>query len=415
MSQPVLRDARTAGGTVGERRRMIVTGAEQELHWLALLMVPGLGPRRARLLLERFGSPQAVFQASRSELESLGLPGSLAQSIASGCSFEEAALQHEKARAAGATIIPFFDERYPRLLREILDPPIVLFARGKLEVLQAPMLAVVGTRRPTPYGRAVAEHLARDLAQAGLVIVSGMARGIDTAAHQGALAAGAPTVAVFGCGLNHIYPVENRKLAEEIATKGLLVSEFPFDTPAHPQNFPIRNRVISGMSWGVLVVEGAQYSGSAITARLALEQGREVFAVPGNITSKMSWGPNLLIKQGAKLVQEANDVLEELPTEVRLQLRFCPVLQPGPHGVSDGAQETGAGQRPSIELGPLTETASKLLNLLKVDEPVHLDWLLDQLQPISTSEVVATLFELELRGLARQLAGRKFVKVWGGD
>ena len=178
---------------------------------------------------------------------------------------------------------------------------------------------MVGTRRPTPYGLAAAERLSADLARAGLTIVSGMARGIDTAAHKGALSAGGDTVAVLGCGVDVVYPSENRKLAAELAAKGLIVSEFAMGATAFPQNFPIRNRIISGMSAGVLVVEGAQYSGSAITAKLALDQGREVFAVPGNITSKMSWGPNLLIKQGAKLVQDWNDVIVELPAEVRRQ------------------------------------------------------------------------------------------------
>ena len=205
-------------------------------------------------------------------------------------------------------------------LREIFDPPILLFARGRVELLQSIVLAVVGTRRPTPYGLAVAERLSADLSHAGLTIVSGMARGIDTAAHKGALAAGGDTIAVLGCGVDVVYPSENRKLAAELAVKGLIVSEFPMGTVAFPQNFPIRNRIISGISLGVLVVEGAQYSGSAITAKLAMDQGREVFAVPGNITSKLSWGPNLLIKQGARLVQDWNDVVAELPAESRRHL-----------------------------------------------------------------------------------------------
>ena len=221
---------------------------------------------------------------------------------------------------AGAEVVTIGDPRYPQPLREIFDPPILLFARGRVELLQSLMLGVVGTRRPTPYGLAVAERLSGDLAHAGLTIVSGMARGIDTAAHKGALAAGGDTVAVLGCGVDVVYPSENRKLAAEIAAKGLIVSEFPMGATAFPQNFPIRNRIISGMSLGVLVVEGAQYSGSAITAKLAMDQGREVFAVPGNITSKLSWGPNLLIKQGARLVQDWNDVVAELPPESRRHL-----------------------------------------------------------------------------------------------
>ncbi len=218
------------------------------------------------------------------------------------------------------SLVALPDPRYPARLREIFDPPVVLFARGRIELLGSVMLGVVGTRRPTPYGPAVTERLAADLARAGLTIVSGMARGIDTAAHKGALSVGGDTVAVLGCGVDLVYPSENRKLAAELEEKGLVVSEFPMGAPAYPQNFPIRNRIISGMSAGVVVVEGAQYSGSAITARLAMDQGRELFAVPGNVTSKMSWGPNLLIKQGAKLVQEWNDVVAELPPQDRRRL-----------------------------------------------------------------------------------------------
>src|SRR5579871_2000950 len=293
---------------------------EEERHWLALLLVPSLGTRTAAKLLKRFNTPQGIFRASRTELESEGVSGAVAQSIASGCTFEDAAAQQEKIRNAGAVLITMKDPRYPPLLREIFDPPTLLFARGRTELLQTIMLGVVGTRRPTPYGLAAAERLSADLANAGLTVVSGMARGIDSAAHKGALGAGGDTVAVLGCGVDIVYPSENRKLSAELAAKGLIISEFPMGATAFPQNFPIRNRVISGMSVGVLVVEGAQYSGSAITAKLAMDQGREVFAVPGNITSKLSWAPNLLIKQGARLVQDWNDVVSELPAESRRHL-----------------------------------------------------------------------------------------------
>src|SRR3954454_1971271 len=196
-----------------------------------------------------------------------------------------------------------------------------MFALGKPELLSSPSIAVVGTRRPTPYGIAASERLSADLAKAGLTITSGMARGIDTAAHRATLSEEGSTIAVLGCGVDVLYPSENRRLYEEIGHKGLLISEFPMGAPAYPQNFPIRNRIVSGLSLGVIVVEGAQHSGSAITAKLAMDQGREVFAVPGNITSPMSWGPNLLIKSGgAKLVQEWTDVIEELPAPVRRKL-----------------------------------------------------------------------------------------------
>src|SRR5262245_21384342 len=264
---------------------------EEELHWLALKLIPGLGTRTSGKLLERLRSPQAVFRASRTELEAAGVSGAVAQSIASGVTFDDAAAQQEKMRAAGAELVTIGDPRYPRLLREIFDPPVELFVRGKVELLQSVALGVVGTRRPTPYGLAVAERLSADLAHAGLTIASGMARGVDTAAHKGALAAGGDTIAVLGCGVDIVYPSENRKLAGDIAARGLILSEFAMGATAFPQNFPIRNRIISAISLGVMVVEGAQYSGSAITAKLAMDQGREVFAVPGNVTSKQSWGP----------------------------------------------------------------------------------------------------------------------------
>jgi DNA processing protein len=387
-----------------------VLSQEEELHWLALKLVPGLGTRTSKRLLDRFRSPQAIFRASRTELEGVGVSGAVAQSIVSGCVFEDAATQQEKVKESGAVLVTIGDPRYPAPLREIYDPPVLLFARGRLELLESIMLGIVGTRRPTPYGLAVAERLAGDLARAGLTIVSGMARGIDTAAHKGALSAGGNTVAVLGCGVDVVYPSENRKLAAELAAKGLLISEFPMGSIAFPQNFPIRNRIISGMSAGVLVVEGAQYSGSAITAKLAMDQGREVFAVPGNITSKLSWGPNLLIKQGAKLIQDWNDVVAELPGESRRHL-----IEQGREKIlgegvaSDGRQPASLVDGLGPEFGPI---ARRTLEALKVDAAVHLDDLLELVQDTSTSELIAALFELEMLGLVKQLPGKNFVKVW---
>lgn len=384
---------------------------EDELHWLALTLVPGLGARKAGQLIERFRSPQAVFRASKTELEACGIGGAVAQSISSGCSFEDAVAQQEKMLETGTVVVPISDPRFPEKLREIYDPPVVLFVRGRVELLGSLMLGVVGTRRPTPYGVAVAERLAADLARAGLTIVSGMARGIDTSAHKGALAAGADTVAVLGCGVDVVYPSENRKLAGDLALKGLVLSEFPMGAPAYPQNFPVRNRIISGMSAGIMVVEGAQYSGSAITARLAIDQGREVFAVPGNVTSKMSWGPNLLIKQGAKLVQEWNDVVAELPVEERRRLIAAGQSRILSEGGGSSA-ESGGGRQASLDLGPSAELGKKILELLKVDSATHLDDLLERLGDGSSSETIAALFELEMLGLVRQLPGKNFVKVW---
>lgn len=372
--------------------------AEQLLHWLALRLTPGLGARKTTLLLERFGSPEAIFRASPSELEAAGLAGSVARSLASGCSFEDAAEQQERLKATGTQVVAFTDPNYPPQLRQIYDPPPLLFAQGHLELLDTVMVAMVGSRRPSTYGMVAAEHLAIDLAKAGVTVSSGMAKGIDTAAHLGALEAGGGTCAVFGCGLDIIYPAENRKLAARIAAEGLLLSEFPLGTPAHPQNFPIRNRIVSGLSDGVVVVEGVQYSGSLITARLALDQNKEVFAVPGNITSKLSFGPNLLLKQGAQLVQSATDILDGLSWETRSKLARQAELP----------LEESSGEEP----GPMDGIASQILSFLRVDTPMHLDSLLEHLLDCSPSEVIATLFELELRGRVRQLPGRSYVKVW---
>jgi DNA processing protein len=387
-----------------------VVSREEELHWLALKLIPGLGARTSNKLLERFRTPVAIFRASRTELEAAGVSGAVAQSIASGCTFEDAVVQQEKLAQGGVELVTIGDPRYPQLLREIFDPPIVLFAKGRVELLKSLGLGVVGTRRPTPYGIAVAERLSGDLAHAGLTIVSGMARGIDTSSHKGALAAGGDTVAVLGCGVDIVYPAENRKLYAEIAAKGLVVSEFAMGSTAFPQNFPIRNRIISGLSVGVLVVEGAQYSGSAITAKLAMDQGREVFAVPGNITSKASWGPNLLIKQGAKIVQDWNDVVVELPAESRRHL-----IEKGRGKLLGGTGESAQPGQASLlnEAGPqLDGAARRALEVLAVDAATHLDDLLEKIGDTSPSEVIAALFELEMLGLVKQLPGRNFVKVW---
>jgi DNA processing protein len=384
---------------------------EDSLHWLALRLAPGLGARRISLLLERFRTPQAIFRASPAELEAAGVSPALARSITSGISFDDAATQNEKMREAGAHLITLADSRYPDPLRSIFDPPPLLFARGRAELLSSVSIGVVGTRHPTPYGNAAAERLAADLARAGMTIVSGMARGIDTAAHKAALSVEGATIAVLGCGVDVVYPSENRKLAADIASKGLIISEFPMGATAFPQNFPIRNRIISGLSAGILVIEGAQYSGSAITARLAMDQGREVFAVPGNITSKMSWGPNLLIKQGAKLVQDWNDVVAELPQPAQRRL-----IDEGRQRLLNqglGTTSESSAKSPASEVAePHKQAAQRILGHLKPDQVTHLDTLVESVEGCSPSEIIAALFELEILGLARQLPGRNFVKVW---
>jgi DNA processing protein len=383
---------------------------DDHLHWLALRMTPGLGTRKAGQLIGVFRSPQAIFRASRSELESAGISAAVAQSIASGCAFDEAITQHQKLIEAGAVLIPLPDPRYPPRLRDIFDPPPVLFAKGRVDLLQTLMLAVVGTRRPTSYGTIAAERLAKDLSAAGLTIVSGMARGIDTAAHRATLDSGGDTIAVFGCGVDEVYPAENRKLAMEIAEKGLVLSEFPMGTPAYPQNFPVRNRIVSGLGAGVLVVEGSEYSGSGITAKLAVEQNREIFAVPGNITSKMSWGPNLLIKQGAKLVQEWNDVVVELRPEDRRRLVDQCRNRLNLNEIAGSA--TSGGGAASDFVGVPNRVGKEVLAALSLDAPVLLDRLIETLPGHSSSEIIAALFELELSGLVRQLPGKSFLKVW---
>jgi len=371
------------------------------LEWLALTLTQGLGPTRCRKLVEHFGTPEAVFRASLTELESTGIQVVSAQSIATGKSGELAREEIANAAGAGVTVISIDDPSYPPRLREIYDPPLILYVRGSPEVLPEPGIAVVGTRHPTPYGSGMAERLSCDLAIQGLVIVSGMARGVDTASHRGAISAKGKTIAVLGTGVDVIYPKENSRLSEQIiALGGALISEFRLGTFAAPQNFPIRNRIISGMSVGVLVVEAAEYSGTRITARCALEQNRDVFAVPGNVTNKNSWGPNTLIKQGAKLVATWEDVWEDLSAEVRL------ALTPPPSPESEG--DSTASLFPNEGLPPHEK---RILSLLKQDESTHIDELVERLEKeMSSSEIFAALFELELAGKVRQMPGKNFVK-----
>src|SRR6202158_5409259 len=260
----------------------------QSTYWLALALTRGLGPTRIRKLIEHYGTAERVFQASLTELEATGMRAVSAQSLATGKSLELAQQECGKAVEARARIISLRDPEYPARLKEIYDPPVILFVKGNVEVLAQPGIAMVGTRHPTPYGSGMAERLSTDLAPRGLVIISGMARGIDTASHRGAIAAKGKTVAVLGTGIDVMYPKENTRLAEQIvALGGALISEFPVGTLPAPQNFPIRNRIISGTSAGVLVVEAAEYSGTRITSRAALEQNRAVYAVPGNVTTRI--------------------------------------------------------------------------------------------------------------------------------
>ena len=374
--------------------------SQQASCWLALALTPGLGPTRVRKLIEHFGNPENVFRASLTELEATGMQSVSAQSLATGKSLELAQQQWAKAIEVGAKIITLGDPEYPLRLKEIYDPPVVLFVRGDVEILSRPGIAVVGTRHPTPYGTGMAERLSTDLVVHGLVIISGMARGVDSAAHRGTLAARGKTVAVFGTGIDVMYPKENTRLAEQIlALGGALISEFPIGTFAAPQNFPIRNRIISGMSVGVLVVEAAEYSGTRITARCALEQNRDVYAVPGNVTNKGSWGPNTLIKQGAKLVATWEDVWEDLPADVQAALTPA---------ANESSESQTASLFPDETISPHER---RILSMLKPDESTHIDERVERLEPeLSSSEIFAALFELELNGKVKQLPGKNFVK-----
>jgi DNA processing protein len=381
------------------------TGQEKlEAHaaeWLALLLTPGLGPTKARRLVEFFGGIEAVFRASLTELEATGIQAVSAQSLGTGRSLELAQEEMVRAAAAGAAVVTQDDPAYPAQLKQIYDPPIALYVRGDVGTLALPGIAVVGTRHPTPYGLGMAERLACDLAARGLVIFSGLARGVDAAAHRGAIGAKGKTVAVFGTGVDVTYPKENGRLVDQfLALGGAVITEFPMATFAAPQNFPIRNRIISGISIGVLVVEAAEYSGTRITSRCALEQNREVFAVPGNVTNKNSWGPNTLIKQGAKLVATWEDVWEELAAAVRLR------LEP-----ASGA-ESSAGQTASLFMeSDLPPHEKKIYVLLRADEATQIDEIVERLEPeLSSSEIFAALFELELAGKVRQLPGKNFVR-----
>jgi DNA processing protein len=371
--------------------------ADQYLGWLALALTPGLGARMAGRLLRALGSPEAIFQASLTELEAHHLPAAVAQAIHSRQPMSAAAKELAQAQQEGARLLTWDEPQYPRLLREIYDPPPLLYVHGNAELLARHSVAIVGTRRPTPYGAQMAERLARDLAERGLMIASGLARGIDFCAHQGALAvSNGATIGVLGCGIDIVYPKENRKLFAQMIDRGAIITEFPIGAFPAPQNFPMRNRVIAGLALGVVVVEGAQYSGSLITARLAMEFGREVYGVPGNATQPASFGPNLLIKQGAKLVTGWEDVVEELPTSIRAEL--LPVETAPP-------EERAALLEQSLEPGERS-----LFSLLGTDEPRHVDELLE-LTGMSSPEVLATLFNLEMKGVVRQLPGKQFVRV----
>jgi DNA processing protein len=360
---------------------------ERRTLWVALNMILSDSLRAAQKVVAHFPDLGSIFRASSKKLTALGVEEEKAEALTSPRLIERASRTISWLTKKGYFLLTVEDPEYPSNLREIFDPPFVIYGAGRPEVLEKPSVAVVGARRPTPYGRATAEKLAKDLAASGLVIVSGLARGIDSIAHWGALDSG-KTVAVLGSGLDDIYPPENRGLFRKIAEEGAVITEFPPEMPPFPFHFPLRNRVISGLSLATVVVEATRQSGSLITARLSLEQNRDVMAVPGSLASDLSRGTNWLIKSGAKLVETWEDVVEELPSPLRE--RF----------LSRRTEE-------KKKMPAMSPEEKRVFDRLSVETPVHIDELVEAADA-SVSEMLGLLLNLELKGLVRQAPGKFF-------
>ncbi|MCU0577915.1 MAG: DNA-processing protein DprA [Desulfobacterota bacterium] len=356
--------------------------------WLTLSRIPGIGPVLYRRLLEKFQSPDQVFKAGLPDLLSVsGLGEKAARAIVRSKRNESVEREIEALDRLGVRLVTILSPDYPPLLARIYDPPPFLYCLGSGSLRDRPVIAMVGSRNASAYGRKITERLAYSLALAGVVVVSGLARGIDTAAHNGALIAKGRTVAVLGSGLDVVYPPENRNLVEQITEKGLVCSEFPLGALPERPHFPVRNRIISGLSLGVVIVEATQHSGSLITARLALEQGREVFAVPGSVESFKSSGTHGLIKQGAKLVERAQDILEEIP---------------GYAAQTNPESETPV---PAPALG-LSADQLRIWGLL-ADGPKQIDPLVRE-TGLAVGLLLSHLLDLELKGVIKQLPGKFF-------
>jgi len=363
--------------------------AENIFYWLALHLTPGVGSILIKRLLDRFKTPEAVFRAPLKELLRIeGLGERVAGEIQKGPSEKVVKRELSRLEKTGGKFVTLKDDDYPKRLKDIYDPPALLYLRGELRRKDELAVAVVGSRKTSAYGREVTERIGRDLARHGVTVVSGMARGIDSVAHQGALQGGGRTIAVLGCGVDVIYPSENRNLFHQIIEQGAVLSEFPMGSPPEAGHFPRRNRIISGLSIGVVIVQASAESGSLITAGYALEQGREIFAVPGNIGAEGSRGTNRLIKEGAKLVESSEDILEEVLPQWRRE--------------GEMAQK---GEDPVLTL---TEAEKCLYGLLE-ETPLHIDALIreSQLDPGSVSSL---LLNLELKGLISQWPGKCFSK-----
>jgi DNA processing protein len=357
--------------------------------WLALYTVPTIGPVRFTSLVKHFGSPEKVMSASERELSELPDIGAvIAANIKSKISWDEAEKQVKLVEKNHNSIITFQDENYPEMLKSIYDPPPFLFIRGEIRPDDRNAVAIVGSRLASVYGKRITERIGRELVKNGITVVSGLARGIDSIAHLSALKEGGRTLAVFGSGLDVIYPPENAKLAEKITGSGAIISEFLLGTKPEAPNFPRRNRLISGLSLGVVIVEAGEKSGALLTAACALEQNREVFAIPGNLGAKNSEGTNALIKQGAKLVTRVEDILEELKIT--------------------GHGDKSAAVQIEPDLSRLSETEKDIFKLIS-DEPNHIDKIAG-LASLGLPQVLSTLLSLELKGLVKQLSGKMFVR-----
>lgn len=357
---------------------------DQKAYWVALSQVPGIGPTKFRRLVEGLGSPEAAWKARPARLAEVGLDRRAIESLVATRARLDLEREMEKLRRLAVVPLSMDDPEYPRHLLDIADPPPILYVRGSLLPEDELAVAVVGTRMPSPYGRQAAELFARGLAQNGVTVVSGLAKGIDAHAHRAALEGGGRTIAVLGCGLDIIYPGENRRLAAEIAERGALVSEFALGTQPDAINFPRRNRIIAGLSIATLVVEAGETSGALITAEFALEQGRDVYAVPGSIFSPASRGPNRLIQEGAKPACELRDILEELKIDTMVE------------------------QREARSAIPESDTEAAILRCLG-HEPMHVDEI-RRAVCLPMAVVASTLTMLELKGLARQAGGMNYVR-----
>ncbi|HDZ62843.1 MAG TPA: DNA-protecting protein DprA [Nitrospirae bacterium] len=357
-------------------------------YWLALSLSPDVGNVLGRKLLSAFGDPENIFKMTIGELERIeNIGASRAGSIVGFDQWDTVQKTIDLASENNIRIITFKDSSYPDGLKRLPDAPLVIYVNGDIANDDKYAVAVIGSRMSTEYGRRVAEKISHDLASAGLTVVSGMARGIDTASHKGALKAGGRTLAVLGSGIDVIYPPENRKLVDLIASSGAVISEFPFGTDPNRENFPRRNRMISALSFGVVVVEAAVDSGSLITVGYALEQGKEVFAVPGNITSRTSKGTNDLIKKGAKLIDSAQEIISELRYQIKGILREEHLLSRKP-------------------LPEMTEEEAALCKYL-CNEPKHIDKIVREAK-VPISKALSILLSLELNGVVKQTDGKRF-------